>query len=336
MKRKTYLDLARVIAIISVIIIHTVTGISDVYPDRMTQVQLSVYGCIKALSTFGVPFFLMISGALMLRPEKDISWRTLLFKYIRRMILALLLFGTVYSLAELIMTQKGMPAWKYLPQAIFNVFTGNTWGHMWYLYMLIGLYLILPILKGFTAYTDYGMYKYVLIVLFIFNSLFPLVKSCTGVSIGVEIPFSTVYVFYFLMGYFLTEYVDVDRKLLLKATVALAICVVFIILSFIIGLKWDVQYYSPVIVVMSLAGYILVLGGKERKFRLCSSISKYVFGMYLVHALFLNIFYKFLDITPLECGGYILLPVFAIIVFGLSLITSIAMYQIPFMRKYIM
>src|SRR5699024_2388497 len=114
---------------------------------------------VKNLMTAGVPIFLMISGALFLTPEKKITIERLLKHYVRRILLALLIFGTVFAVMELVMTERTFSL-TMVGKGFLMTLSGNTWAHMWYLYELIGLYLITPLLKVVIAYGGKRLLEY--------------------------------------------------------------------------------------------------------------------------------------------------------------------------------
>ena len=344
MKKNTgYLDVLRFVAIIVVVLIHTVSGVSTQMPERMTVYQLSFYNSIKNICTIGVPLFLMISGVLFLNPEKEVSIKDLLFKYVRRIVLALLIFGTAYALLEIIFgTRDFKPV--YLWEAFYQMLLGNTWGHMWYLYMLIGIYLLIPLLKPFVKATTKEMYTYVLIMLFVVSSVLPFIKIMTGFAFGasivsVQVTEFVVYIFYFLAGYYIHTYL---REQIIKSSKTLIIGMIIIFAEILIisineytQSSIYISYDSPIVVILALT--VFVLGCRlQGEYKLCTKLRPFLFGIYLVHTFYLNLLYKLLGVTPLECGGYILIPLFAIGVFLLSLVSVWIMRLIPPLRKYVL
>jgi surface polysaccharide O-acyltransferase-like enzyme len=73
----------------------------------------------------------------------------------------LLLFGFVFSLMEVYFSSHTISP-SGIMTAFVNVLEGHTWEHMWYLYVLLGIYLVLPILQkiapphpeGFISYSN--------------------------------------------------------------------------------------------------------------------------------------------------------------------------------------
>ncbi len=329
----TYLDFLRFIAISAVIFLHVLSGITDTIPEQMTNTQFQIYETLKSFCTIGVPLFLMISGTLFLAPEKKLTLKMLFQKYLRRITLALVLFGTFFALLEIILVNRSL-AFTDIGQAFFNMLSGNSWAHMWYLYVLIGLYLFLPLLKSFAANADKQTYLYLLLLLFITRSLLPFVEKYFNFKLGIILPAAGIYLFYYLCGYYLHTYVEKNSFNKKIALGILFISILVFLLNGLFKLNLDYNYDSPFVVLLSLAVFYLA-SCSQKKWTLCSSFRDYYFGMYLVHTFFLNLAYKLLHITPLLSGGYILLPVFFVGTFAFSLFTAWIMKKIPLLGKYV-
>lgn len=148
-KRIHYLDFLRTISMFSVIMIHvTATGM---YAEigSMGWKTLVVY---SAITRFSVPVFFMISGALFLLPQKSISIKQLYFKNIAKIILLLLFGEIVYQFYH----TNFILNCANLKTTLFNILNGNTQMHFWFLYVIIGIYFLLPIIEIFVSNSDRG------------------------------------------------------------------------------------------------------------------------------------------------------------------------------------
>lgn len=328
-----YLDLLRFTAISCVLLLHIISGITDTIPEQMSTSQLGVYHSLKSFCTVGVPIFFMISGTLFLAPEKELTLKALFGKYLRKIVLALLLFGTFFAIMELVILRGTFSA-SFIWQGFLNTLCGNSWAHMWYLFALIGLYLFLPLLKAFTAHTSKQTYLYLLILLFVIGSLLPTLEALLQLEFGFMMPVTGVCLFYYMCGYYIHTYVEKKISHQKIAAILLVTMALFLIYSCVINTNYAFSYESPVIICMSVCIYYLASCCK-REWKLCSKLRDYYFGMYLVHTVFLNLAYKWFHVTPLLLGGYILLPVFFLGTFGLSLFTAWVMKKMPLLGKYV-
>lgn len=332
----SYLDLLRFIAICAVIMLHTIHGASTVYSDAMTSAQMNVYTSVMHLCAFGVPVFLMISGALILDPAHEMPLKKLFLKKIGKVVLALVIFGTFFSLLEIVAIAGNFRA-AYIINAFENMLTGNSWDHLWYLYVLIGLYLLVPLLRPFAEHADRNSYRAILIILFVTTSILPTIMCHTGFELGLKMPVSGIYLFYYLAGYYIREYADSINKIVKKPVIfciiaAMSVMIVCYI-SFTENLALD--YSSPLIVILSLSIFLLA-SSSAKEYKICGKFREYVFAIYILHTFWLNLAYKFLGISPLHFGGYILLPVFFIVDLLLSFALAFILRKIPFVKKYIL
>ena len=145
-EREGFLDKLRVAATCAVVLLHTITGAMDITDMRPFPLEEKVFLTALDLICWCVPVFVLISGYLFLNPVRKISMRDMLARYCRRILLALFLFGVPYACLEQIALEHTfrmeMPG-----RAFFMVLRGESWSHMWYLYLILLLYLMTPALK---------------------------------------------------------------------------------------------------------------------------------------------------------------------------------------------
>lgn len=319
-----YLDVLRWLAISFVVMLHVVSGVADTVPENMTQLQQAGYETVKNTMTAGVPVFLMISGALFLRPEKEITVEKILKRYVPRILLALFLFGTVFAVLELAMDEKTFyPA--MLGQGFLRTLSGDTWAHMWYLYELTGLYLLTPLLKKIIDHSDRKLLEYALALGVVFGSILPGLRMDFGVFVGITLPISGIYLFYYILGYYLHRYGEADGK---KCLIGFLLVELLVVLNGVTGHTISINYDTPLIVLASALLFLAARNGQIRN-RRASGHRSLCFGIYLVHTVFLNFFYKFLHITPLEIGVWSI-PLFWLGTMVFSVLASVVMQKIPF------
>ena len=71
-----YLDYLRLVAILGVIIIYVATSL-NFYRQDYASLNWQILNFWDGLSRFCVPVFIMISGAIFLNPDFDLSWEKL-------------------------------------------------------------------------------------------------------------------------------------------------------------------------------------------------------------------------------------------------------------------
>ncbi|MCX5644388.1 MAG: acyltransferase family protein [Phycisphaerae bacterium] len=92
-----------------------------------------------------VPVFIMISGALLLSPHR-LQPPGVFYRRRRGRILAPLVFWTVFYLGLRVCFEDD--PW---PLLVRDLVRGHAYGHLWYLYVIAGLYCITPLLQPFVG-----------------------------------------------------------------------------------------------------------------------------------------------------------------------------------------
>ena len=141
MEKIKYIECLRSLATFAVVFIH----ICMTLPANYSKVELGLFNysffeCGYMLACWAVPIFIMITGALLLDPQRTITLSKIK-KYVKRMAVILIIFGGVYALMELVFNEKKFVL-SMISKAIFNVVEEKSWGHLWYIYTLIGLYIV--------------------------------------------------------------------------------------------------------------------------------------------------------------------------------------------------
>ncbi len=105
MGKIAYINSLRLLATFAVVMLHS----SATYLDNGLYAKENYYafGFYNVINVFAVPVFVLISGALFMNPRKDVGYKVLFSKYVRRIVLALLVFGLPMCVAEGVFTGRG-------------------------------------------------------------------------------------------------------------------------------------------------------------------------------------------------------------------------------------
>lgn len=199
--RKQFLDVLRVLATCAVVLMHVLTGATDVTDASIVPEYRSLLLSVMDLVTWCVPIFLLISGYLFLNPERTLTYPVMIKKYCRRIALAILLFGVPYAASELVVTERTFRI-RMIPEALKMTLMGHTWSHMWYLYLILFLYLITPLLKKVLRVLPVWGVVAMMAVIFLGSSVAPLLNKVLDVNSIPVLPDGGVYFLYYLCGYF--------------------------------------------------------------------------------------------------------------------------------------
>ena len=220
-----YLSYVRALACVAIVILHTVDAAVILYGDKLSSEARGSALSVVYFMMWAVPCFVMVTGALLLQKNRKVTLKDVFCKYILRVLIALVVFSLLFALFDALMNKDGSGA-GFLLTGLTNIVTGNGWAHMWYLYLLIGLYLLLVFYRAVANHISDKEYKYLLLVYFIFLSVLPLF-GMVKTSIGFYIHVSTIYPFYLFAGYAIAEK---------KITIRMPLSVVLILVG-VVGLS---------------------------------------------------------------------------------------------------
>ncbi|MDR1325710.1 MAG: acyltransferase family protein, partial [Treponema sp.] len=330
-----YLNVLRVYACIAVIVFHVFSNDSS-----LTEFEKYICVILNNIWLWHVPSFVMISGVLFLDKEKEISVSKIYKKYVFRIVLALVIFGLPFAFMELFFNAHYQFNIEQIGTAIINVFQGKLWDHMWYLYMIIGLYILLPLFKIFVNFAGKKALEYVIIILFIFTSVIPTLQNIFPYKLGSYIPINSVFVLYLLLGHYIHQYdVRINNKLLFLTSLLYLLYMALISLNKnfingtnIIGLNGNI---SPLVVMITLCVFCFIRQNISSN-KIYDFVSQQVFGMYLIHPLFLNMFFKFIKFTPEKYPLILVVICITVTTVIFSFLFSIIARKIKIIKKYVL
>lgn len=332
-----YLNTLKVLAAFAVLVYHVVKPLVSFHSLALSDFERNTCLVFYNLLNWHVPVFVMITGALLLNPEKEITILKLFKKYISRIIFALFVFGFPFAFLEIYFDAHYQFNIKQIYYAFVNIFDQNRmWDHMWYLYMVIGLYLVIPLIKGFISYAEKSTVEYILILLFIFTSIIPYFERILGFRFFISIPVNSIYVFYLIFGYYLHNYkVMLNCKLLVFLLSLFIISVVLSIINIHAGTIIQLGYDSPFVILA--ASVIFCLVRQRNKFSKITNVLSFLcFGIYLIHPLFINFLYKFLKLIPERYPLIMDVFITGIVTIILSIGFTFYARKINIIRKYLL
>lgn len=335
LNRRTELDFLRLAAFLGVVGLHV--G-SSVWKDLALWTS-SWLGATLLRVTWPVPMFVMLSGRFLLDPERT----SRLGQYIARLAVAFVFWGIVYQLYYLAV-DWGAFDWKRFAA---GVFTGAY--HMWYLWMLLGLYLLTPLLRKIAE--DRGLTRYFL-MLHIFWQCFsylltavPKVGNTLSQAL-LHLDLSLVGGFsgYCLLGYALSRWQPTAREKYSLYGLGLACWAISVLGNLIITQRTGVNsefftsYPSPLLIPQAAAVFVLfekdlTIPGQMEK--LAGFAGKYGFGAYLCHALVNEWTVRQVGKEALSAHPLLLIPVLTLVVAAVSFALSWLLQKLPKIGHYI-
>lgn len=367
--RYVWLDVLRFLAIFLVVCSHCCDPF-NLAPDAKSNPDYGFWGALYgSILRPCVPLFVMMTGLLLLPVKDNLSPGSFYKKRILRVLVPFLIWSVLYNLFPWVtgllggnQTTVGIffpysVAYGNMPSLSFSdalvhiakiPFNFSMYAvHMWYIYMLIGLYLFMPffsawiekysrkttemflIIWGLTLFLPYA-YQYISVYFW---------GSCSWNAFGMLYYFAG-FNGYLLLGYYLNKYNTLNRsKTLLLAIPLFAIGYAVTFAGFrsmtanpesseeMIELFWT--YCSPNVLLMTIAMFIVA-----RKIRITSpfwqkllaNLTKCGLGIYMVHYFFVGV--GFLVAQKMTLPVPLLVPVAAILVFAFSWLVVALVYKL--------
>ena len=323
-ERIFYYDFLRSFAIIAVIICH----VDFFFGPLTTQTQVIAQMAFHDIGRIGVPIFLMISGALLLNREYNLS--NFLKRRFTRIIYPFIFWIILISAQILYMHGNYTQVW--------NTFIGNP-SITWYFWTLIGIYLFIPVINAFIEkYGEEGC-KYFLVIWFFtialktFNSypLFP----------DFNLDYFASYIGYPVLGYYLTtKKFDLDdKKMCVIGFVILIISLAVFVYFDYNNINFISEIYQNIpIVFMGIGMYLFIkyldniTSFKHVKNNIIGkiiiSISLCSYGMYFSHLIVIKFLAKYNPHSTL------LFPVMFALTIFLSWLLPYVFSKIPYIKKF--
>ena len=142
-----YLQWLRALGAVAIVLLHAVRSV-----ELADELEAAAPALVRAetvevviLSRWAVPTFLMMSGALMLDPAREMPLRKLA-RHVWRIVFVLATFGLAFCVMESAYDARTIDA-KVLALSFANLLRGHSWDHLWYLYATLGLYVLTPLLR---------------------------------------------------------------------------------------------------------------------------------------------------------------------------------------------
>ena len=330
--RIVWIDLLRVIGVVGVILIHVVSNTINTFGNLSDNAHI-FYVFIHYFCSFAVPLFVMISGMMFLG-KKDITYKEMFKKYILKIILIILVIGTLMILMEEIFINKNISL-DLFKKVFMRLIEGDIWAHMWYLYLVLGLYLLTPVFTLITNNIKEKEYRIFLVILFIISILIPSLNKLLDIKIAFNMISVSGYIFYYFYGYYLYHY-DISKKYKIFNYIACVFALIYTIYRAINTNSLDDVYsYTTLVPFLFASLTIILLKNKDIKYgKIINNIGVCSLGIYIIHQVFINIIYKVIKFDMIVGYPYIGLIIYFVIIFLCSYIATYLLRKIRIIRKY--
>lgn len=282
--RNIQLDFIRCVALFLIILCHTHMGLDNVFL-YIVKIKWFIGKC-------GVPLFLIISGYLNLPMKYEDS--EYLKKRFKRVAIPSFIWCIIYYILFVIFNNNGE-----IPSSTEDIFLISSSAHLWYIYAILTLYLITPIISGYFQRCSQYMFQFYLLI-WLISGLFTYYYHWTGHHFSDHnVTYITYYlggyVGYYLLGYYMKRFspmwifgrINFKRGLILGGIFVSAISFIYIGYYLLDMTTVEISKYTTIVpILFSLFTFTFLWKIKIRNGYISKCIvtlSKYSFGIYLVH-----------------------------------------------------
>ncbi|MDR0470490.1 MAG: acyltransferase family protein [Nitrososphaerota archaeon] len=300
-----HIDLLKTVAIIAAIMVHVAGrwSISGQELNQLTPVAMTSWSVVLIYQSFavlGVPLFLMVSGLLLLHPEK-IKENETLREFFKKRVARIgkpFLFWTGIYFVWVFLVQNRPFSLGVLVQGTLN----GAYTQFWYVYVLFGLYILTPLLRVIMTHASQTLIKYFMAIWFISVSILPFIGPMFPYQLNSNVFIMSGYIGYFVLGIYLCS-VQVRRRItgaLMLLGISLTALATYVLAASGAGegMYLFQAYLSPTVLFTAVMAFLLLkdkTSAPEQKTnpasrgnKLLELVSANTFGIFFVHVIVLE------------------------------------------------
>jgi surface polysaccharide O-acyltransferase-like enzyme len=333
-----YATKLRALAIIGVLLIHISARLVR---QEVGSFEWWIGNIVDSSARWAVPIFIMLSGMLLLgRKEPQTA---VIKKRVSKVFWPLLFWSFIYSLWSV---RYDLDTYS-IYQAGIDLFQGSIKYHLWYLYVILGLYLCMPLFKTFIQHGKKTEIRYFIFLSFFISAISITLSSLFKIRIAGGFEYLIGYGGYFLLGYYLANN-DLSKGAL-KVLHSLGAAGLLLttggtwLFSMEKGTLNQVfyEYLSFTTPFVAISVFLLVKekANKDTS-RLTEITAKYSFGIYLIHPIILDLLRgrEFIQLTGLSHLTVHPIPYIVFMLsatFSASLLLSVILHKTPFLKRFV-
>ena len=338
------MDVLRIAAMAAVVVIHAVAPVVEARTTALGSTTWWAANVLDAFTRWCVPVFVMVSGALLLDPAKRMTVRSFYLRRVHRVGIPLVAWIGVYLGFRALFNPDGLST----GQAATAIASGSVFLHLYFLFILLGLYVVTPYLRVLTLHAPPRMMWGFTAIMLGLGVTDQAIATLLGEGQPNAVTRFLPYIGYFVAGWLLRDLRLGRARVLLAgvgffaswAAIALGTGLVADALGWNRTAGYLYGFLSPPVVLMSLSAYVLLraLGSRllreasEATVRRVQSVAALTFGVYLVHPALLMPLRRATGI-PADVGGMLAVVLgSAAAVFLASLAFSWLLRRLPVLR----
>lgn len=303
----------------------------------------SVSVMYDTLGRIAFPLFLLIAGYISL--NKNESLLSTLRTRVLDLVIPLVAWTVIYIIYDRAVNHQTGPI------SVLDLFSTPAYPHLWFIYTMILLYLVTPLLNTFIQNGSQQRVNYIVAVWFAFASVYVLFDNTKANLLeGRPIPQpSNIDLVVYLSGFYIIGGVARRFNINPKVTIATIIFIASAILTAVLTYSLSIAistpnsvflfYSAPTMVVVSLACFFMFLNAPFRYNRsmigALRHLSKLSLGIFFVHVIVLETLLGLFDVTFIGYISTITIPLIALASFLISAAIIWCIRLVPALRRIV-
>ena len=336
MLKKINIKLLTVVATYLVILLHTAA-----IPFSYFHLAWSVSVMYEALGRIAFPLFLLIAGYVSL--NKNESLLSTLKTRVLDLVIPLIAWSIIY-----IIYNKEVNA-DTTPVSLLELLSKPAYPHMWFIYTMILLYLVTPLLNTFIQNGSQQRVNYTVTVWFVLASVYVLFDNVKANLLEHKaIPVaSNIDMVVYLSGFYIIGGVarrfDINPKVVISGVIFILSTVLTAVMTYSLSISTFAPnevflfYSAPTLVVVSLAGFFMLLNAPfqygKRAIRVVHGLSRLSLGIFFVHMLVLEAVLRLLHMEFESYYSALTIPLIALLCFLVSAAIVWLLRLLPWLRR---
>jgi len=334
--KKINIKLLTVVATYLVILLHTAA-----IPFSYFHLAWSVSVMYEALGRIAFPLFLLIAGYVSL--NKNESLLSTLKTRVLDLVIPLIAWSIIY-----IIYNKEVNA-DTTPVSLLELLSKPAYPHMWFIYTMILLYLVTPLLNTFIQNGSQQRVNYTVTVWFVLASVYVLFDNVKANLLEHKaIPVaSNIDMVVYLSGFYIIGGVarrfDINPKVVISGVIFILSTVLTAVMTYSLSISTFAPnevflfYSAPTLVVVSLAGFFMLLNAPfqygKRAIRVVHGLSRLSLGIFFVHMLVLEAVLRLLHMEFESYYSALTIPLIALLCFLVSAAIVWLLRLLPWLRR---
>lgn len=343
-----YVKVVRSFALLVIVTLHVAFPLIYLY-NSIDYADWWIANNFYIMGKIGSPLFTMVSGLLLLNPGKDQPIALFFRKRFLKVLWPFVAWSVLYLCWRIMVVGAA-----FTPVEIVRLFVeGPVYYHLWFIQMILGLYLATPILRVYTRHANRENLTYFLIVWLVTVAVLPMTQRFFGIEVGIDVVVTTGYVGFFVLGHYLRDVTLTRRQVLpvLLIVVAALLFTQFITHALTVHNEGTFDNFfvanDSLNLIVVAVGLFLFFKSIDyaalfHRFpffeRVILAISSCSLGIYFVHVMIIDELasgHFGFQLMAASFHPFLSIPTIGLLVLALSLLVTLLLKQIPYVRSIV-